>query len=66
MSLWIEILILFERYVKNNYTESIRKILNYAAWCISEESGQLPNDTSTAAVCAFYEHIGSQKKYWSH
>lgn len=66
MSLWIELLIAFENFVKNNEDEKIRKVLNYAAWCVSPNSGHLPNDISTAVVCAFYEHIGSNSSMWPH
>ncbi len=64
MALWIELHILFEKCVRQNDTGRIRAILNYAAWCISEASGHLPNDTSTAAICAFYEDIASNKDNW--
>jgi hypothetical protein len=64
MALWIELYCIFKRAVKDNDKNKTRKILNYASWCISEKSGKMPNDTSTAAICAFYEDIASHKEFW--
>ena len=64
MALWIELFLIFEKLVEMNEKEKIREILNYAAWCFSEKSGKIPNDTSTAVACSFYEVIASHKKYW--
>ena len=64
MALWIELYLLFEIFVKDGEKEKVRKILNYASWCFSEKSGKIPNDTSTAVSCSFYEDIASNKEYW--
>jgi hypothetical protein len=29
-------------------------------------TGQLPNDTSTAAAVAFYEHLPQKREYWQY
>jgi len=64
MALWIELSMLFEDHVQEGNKEIIRKILDYASWCGSEKSGKLPNDTSTAVYCGFYEDIGGNKSFW--
>ena len=55
-----------EHFSKNNKNPKILKILDYAAWCFSEKSGKLPNDTSTAVICAFYEDIATHREFWPH
>lgn len=64
MALWIEFYLIFVKQVHSKNHEKVRKILNFAAWCFSEKSGKLPNDTSTAVTCAFYEDIASHKDFW--
>jgi hypothetical protein len=64
MSLWIELHLEFENAMKTNNQGLVRRILEFAAWCISEASGRLPNDTSTAVACAFYEHLPVRREYW--
>lgn len=64
MSLWIELYLQFEDAVRSGDASLVGRLLKYAAWCCSELSGSLPNDTSTAAVCAFYEHLPSHKEFW--
>ena len=66
MALWIELHLEFERAFRRNDTLLLNRILRYAAWCISEQSGPLPNDTSTAVTCAFYEHLPTYKDFWPH
>jgi hypothetical protein len=66
MALWIELHYIFEKLVNEGKESEVRKLLNYAAWCLSPKSGKLPNDTSTAVVCAFYEDIGKNKKMWPY
>ena len=65
MALWSDLLFRFEDAVDDNENDLVRRILMYAAWSISEKSGRLPNDTSSAAWVAFYEHLPTHKKYWS-
>ena len=64
MALWIELRLLFNEAMKAGDLDLPRRMLSYADWCISARSGRLPNDTSTAAVCAFYEHLPSKRDYW--
>ncbi len=67
MALWIELHLIFNSLVEENAKNpKIRKILNYASWCFSDKSGKLPNDTSTAVVCAFYEDIATQREFWPY
>lgn len=66
MALWIELYAAFLRHVKLGNADEIRKLLMYAAWCGSDKSGKLPNETSTAVYCAFYEDIGSNKTLWRY
>lgn len=65
MMLWIELHGEFEDAVRNNIALSSR-ILAYASWCISEAAGPLPNDTSTAVACAFYEHLPQRREHWPY
>ena len=66
MALWIELHLEFEWAFRRNDALLVKRILSYASWCISEQSGPLPNDTSTAVACAFYEHLPSCKDFWPH
>ncbi len=64
MALWIEFYLIFIKLVRAKDDKKVRNILNYASWCFSERSGRLPNDTSTAVSCAFYEDIATHKDFW--
>ena len=66
MSMWIELHICFDRAVRDNDSDLVRRILRFADWCTSCESGELPNDASTAASVAFYEHLPMNREYWKH
>ena len=66
MVLWIELHLCFEDAVRSDDSDLVRRILRYANWCISGESGELPNDTSTAAIVAFYEHLPLNRSYWQY
>ena len=64
MGLWIELRLAFENAVDAGHASLVSRLLKYAAWCCSDRSGALPNDTSTAAACAFYEHLPERKDFW--
>jgi len=66
MMLWIDLASVFDSAMSNSDESLATRILRFAAWCVSEHSGSLPNDTSTATACAFYEHLPSNKSYWPH
>jgi len=66
MQAWIEIRMYFERLNPEEEINKIKEIINYARWCVSEEAGVLPNDTSTAACCAFYEHLPKTPENWRY
>lgn len=64
MALWIELRLRFQDAFEAKDDRAMRAMLTYAAWCISPAAGPLPSDASTAAVCAFYEHVPQDRKYW--
>jgi len=64
MALWIGLYSLFEIFVREGKKKKVRKVLDYASWCFSDKSGKIPNDTSAAVSCGFYEDIVSHKEYW--
>lgn len=64
MALWIDLYLRFEGAVTAEDASLVRRVLRYAAWCCSDRSGRLPNDTSTAAACAFYEQLPTRKEFW--
>ena len=66
MQAWIEIRMYFERLSPEEDNKKINDILSYARWCVSEEAGKLPNDTSTAVCCAFYEHLPEKPANWNY
>lgn len=66
MALWIELRFEFEQHVNNQRWEDCSRILRFASWCISSDSGCLPNDTSTAASVAFYEHLAENRDWWKY
>ena len=64
MALWINLWLEFEDAAKQNDDATVRRILEYAFWCISPAAGELPSDASTAAVCAFFEHLPTDEALW--
>jgi hypothetical protein len=64
MGLWIDLRIEFESTVDRSEAKLLSRFLAYASWCISSASGRLPNDTSTAAIVAFYEHLPQRRAHW--
>jgi hypothetical protein len=64
MALWIELYLRFQDAVSAGDKQLERRILGYASWCRSDRSGPLPNDTSTAVICAFYENLARHKEFW--
>ena len=64
MALWIELRLKFDDAIAQDDAGFVKRVLDYAAWCSSEQSGALPNDTSTAAICAFYEHLPARRESW--
>ncbi len=66
MSLWMELRLRFDELMKKGDSGPVNQILRFAAWCISPESGRLPNDTSTAVAVAFYEHLPQNRDYWRY
>ena len=64
MALWIDLHIAFENAMHAKNTSLADRLLRYAAWCFSARSGVLPNNTSTAVACAFYEHLPCNKEFW--
>jgi hypothetical protein len=66
MALWIELHLEFDRAVEGSNVNLQSRILKFAAWCISADAGPLPNDISTAAAVAFYEHLPQRRENWEH
>ena len=66
LDMWIELHFRFDEAMRRNEMELARRFLRLAAWCVSEEPGALPNDTSTAAAVAFYEHLPQRREYWQY
>jgi hypothetical protein len=66
MAMWMELHLRFDETMVSDQSEKVRRILELAAWCVSELSGSLPNDTSTAAAVAFYEHLPQKREYWQY
>jgi hypothetical protein len=64
MALWIDLWLEFETAAEQNEEATVRCILEYALWCISPAAGKLPSDASTAAVCAFFEHLPTDEALW--
>lgn len=65
MGAWIEIRSYFERLDLVIDSKEAARVMDYAKWCVSNASGTLPNDTSTAVCCAFYEHLPEKKENWA-
>lgn len=63
MALWIEIFLPFEGAVQAGDEALVRRVFQYAAWCIDTAAEQA-TEASTAAWCAFYEHIGRISGLW--
>ena len=66
MALWIDLAGEFDRAFRAGNDQLLARLLRFAGWCVSDNSGPLPNDTSTAAACAFYEHLPANRDYWPH
>lgn len=64
MAMWIELHLRFEDALAEGDQHMVSRILRYADWCMSEEAGRLPSETSTAVACAFYEHLPQHREYW--
>lgn len=65
ISLWIELRLEFDQYANKGCWDDCLRILKFASWCISDESGRLPNDTSTAVGVGFYEHLAENRDWWT-
>jgi hypothetical protein len=66
MALWIELGHEFDQAMDRNDWKLVGSFLQFAAWCCSPQSGPLPNDTSTAVVVGFYEHLPQRREYWQY
>ena len=66
MAMWIELHLQFDKAMDIGDLSCVDRLLRFAAWCVSELSGALPNDTSTAAAVAFYEHLPQRREYWQY
>jgi len=66
MAMWIELHLQFDKAMDVGDSSRVERLLRFAAWCVSELSGTLPNDTSTAAAVAFYEHLSQKREYWQY
>jgi hypothetical protein len=56
MALWVDLAIPFEDAFGAGDDDLVRRIFDYAAWCLDTASRE-PTDASTAAWCAFYEDL---------
>ena len=56
MALWVEIGVRFCDAFEKRNEDLIRRYFRYAEWCL-DTANQDPTDASTAAWCAFYEHL---------
>ncbi len=66
MALWLELRLVFEEAVSAGDRDCARRVLDYAAWCVSEAAGELPSDASSAAACGFYEHLPENASHWAY
>jgi hypothetical protein len=66
MAMWIDLRLSFEDAMAAKQFGVVNRFIQFAAWCTSEHSGKLPNDTSTAVAVAFYEHLPDNRAYWPH
>ncbi len=66
MALWMELHFLFDEAMHRKDWDLIRRFLKFAARCVSDQSGTLPNDTSSAAAVGFYVHLPERRVYWLH
>lgn len=64
MQAWIEINLYFEKLNRETDNKAIDRILSYARWCLSEQAGKLPSNTSTAVCYGFYEHLPIERNNW--
>jgi hypothetical protein len=65
MSMWIDLRLAWERIDHDANPKLEVRFLTLARWCLSDASGQLPNDTSTAAAVAFIEHLPQRREHWA-
>lgn len=56
MALWVEIGFRFQDAFRKGDEDLVRRYFRYAEWCL-DTAKQKPTDASTAAWCAFYEHL---------
>jgi hypothetical protein len=56
MALWVEIGFRFRGVFRKGNEDLVRRYFRYAEWCL-DTAKQEPTDASTAAWCAFYEHL---------
>jgi hypothetical protein len=56
MQLWVEIGFRFKDAFRTGDDDLVRRFFKYAEWCI-DTANPHPTDASTAAWCAFYEHL---------
>ncbi len=66
MAMWIDLHLEFCEAMRKADWKLVARFLQFAEWCISEQSGRLPNNTSTAAALAFYEHLPQDRSYWQY
>ncbi len=66
MAMWIDLRFEFEDTMDAGDLDAASRFLRLAEWCISDQSGALPNDTSTAAAVAFYEHLPVRRPDWKY
>lgn len=56
MALWIELGSSFQDAFLAGDDDSVRRFFRFAEWCL-DTADQQATDSSTAAWCAFYEHV---------
>ena len=56
MALWVELGLPFENAFRAGNEDLVRRFFRFAEWCI-DTAHQQATDASTAAWCAFYEHL---------
>jgi len=62
--LWCELESVFSDCFEKENNELLHKILKYAEWCVSEESGDSSGETAQAVYCGFLETITYNRKYY--
>ena len=63
MSLWIELLSMFDNAVQNKDNDLTKRMLQYASWCFSRNEEKASGDVVNAVACAFYEHLPQRENY---